>query len=96
MSRPQPSSPPLGSYRLDLSEVRRPVVFFSNGHGDRILNLPALRALAAIFAPRLTLICNEGSGSLFFSDLPLGSVVETRSDGKGIAASLTRKPLLAR
>jgi hypothetical protein len=52
-------------------------VFFSNGHGDRILNLPALRALAVIFAPRLTLICNEGSGSLFFSDLPLGSVVET-------------------
>jgi ADP-heptose:LPS heptosyltransferase len=57
-------------------EARRPAVIFSNGIGDHLLNLPALRALAALFPGRLTLLCNTGSSQTFFSQLPLRAVIE--------------------
>jgi ADP-heptose:LPS heptosyltransferase len=59
-----------------LLEARRPVVIFSNGIGDHLLNLPALRALAALFAERLTLICQAGAKDTYFSDLPFFRVCE--------------------
>jgi ADP-heptose:LPS heptosyltransferase len=52
------------------------VVIFSNGIGDHLLNLPALRALAALFPGRLTLLCSTGAGQTFFSRLPLRAVIE--------------------
>ena len=54
----------------------RPVVFFINGLGDRILTLPALRALASLFAGRLRLICSPGDRDNFYSDLNLEGVCE--------------------
>ena len=59
-------------------KAEAPVIFYINGIGDNILNLPALRALGALFAGRLSLICS-GSDSLFmFADLPLKRVVTGR------------------
>jgi ADP-heptose:LPS heptosyltransferase len=55
-----------------------PVVLFYNGKGDHILALPALRALAALFRERLTLVCRHGAHQVFFPELQLGRVLETR------------------
>ena len=56
-------------------EAEAPVIFYINGIGDNILNLPALRALGALFAGRASLICS-GSNSLFmFDDLPGNNLV---------------------
>jgi hypothetical protein len=69
-----------------LLESRDPAVIFSNGIGDHLLNLPALRALTALFPGRLTLICDKDAREIFFSDLLLRSVCEVdfqiREDGK--------------
>jgi ADP-heptose:LPS heptosyltransferase len=62
--------------RVALRNARNPVVIFSNGIGDHLLNLPALRALAGLFPRRLTLLCNTGARRTFFSDLPLRAVVQ--------------------
>jgi len=59
-------------------KAEAPVIFFVNGIGDNILNLPALRALGALFAGGLSLICS-GSDSLFvFDDLPLKRAIKIR------------------
>lgn len=55
----------------------RPAVMFSNGLGDHLLNLPAVRALAHLFPHRLALLCQPGAGETFFHGLPLRRVVET-------------------
>ncbi len=52
-------------------DARHPVVFFINGIGDGILNLPALRALSEIFPDRLTLLCSSGSYTCVFDELSL-------------------------
>ena len=57
-----------------MSEARRPVAIFANGHGDHLIALPALRALAAHFGGRLTLVCLAGARETFFADLPLRAV----------------------
>src|SRR6185503_17744608 len=49
-------------------KAEAPVIFFINGIGDNILNLPALRALGALFAGRSSLICS-GSALFMFDDL---------------------------
>lgn len=49
-----------------LTQAETPVAFFSNGIGDAILTLPALRALIRIFPERLTLITH---GSAAYLDL---------------------------
>jgi Glycosyltransferase family 9 (heptosyltransferase) len=56
--------------------AERPVAIFSNGYGDHLLNLPALRALSALFPGRLTLICQSGVRESFFFGLDLRSVCE--------------------
>src|SRR5215207_2776865 len=62
--------------RVAWLDAQRPVVIFSNGIGDHLLNFPALRALAALFPGRLTLLCSTGAGQTFFSRLPLRAVIE--------------------
>lgn len=57
-------------------EALRPAVIFSNGIGDHVLNLPALRALSAVFPERLTLICESWSKEIFFNRLSLLRVCE--------------------
>jgi ADP-heptose:LPS heptosyltransferase len=59
-----------------LLTAQNPVVIFSNGIGDHLLNLPALRALTALFPESLTLVCREGARETFFSDLSLRAVFE--------------------
>lgn len=54
-----------------------PVIFFINGIGDNILNLPALRALGTMFAGRSSLICN-GIALFMFDDLPLKRAIKIR------------------
>lgn len=58
-------------------EAEAPVIFFINGIGDNILNLPALRALGAMFADRASLICS-GSALFVFDDLPLKRSIKIR------------------
>lgn len=68
---------------LSLLDASRPVVFFANGTGDHLLNLPALRAVAALFEGRLRLVCMEGARAAFFDDLPLGEAIETHMWSEG-------------
>jgi Glycosyltransferase family 9 (heptosyltransferase) len=67
------------------ARAARPVAIFSNGYGDHLLALPALRALAALFPGRLALLCQSGVRQSFFAELPLRQVCETemRYDGRG-------------
>jgi ADP-heptose:LPS heptosyltransferase len=61
----------------NLLAARRPVVFaYNGGIGDRLCNLAALRALAALFPDRLALICGKCDGNFFYSDLKLRAVYE--------------------
>lgn len=54
-----------------------PVIFFINGIGDNILNLPALRALGSLFDGRSSLICS-GSALFMFDDLPVKRAIKIR------------------
>lgn len=59
-----------------------PVVFFANGIGDAILNLPALRALASLIPDRLTLVTRLSPYNALFRDLPTRRVVPLSSGSK--------------
>lgn len=61
----------------DALDARHPVALFGNGLGDHLLNLPALRALAALFPGKLTLICQRSCAEIFFRDLPARRFIET-------------------
>lgn len=53
---------------------KHPVVFFSNGLGDTILALPALRALQTLFGRGLQLVCDAGPHELILSELRMKKV----------------------
>ncbi len=58
-------------------ECPRPVVFsYNGGIGDRICNLPALRALAFALSGRMILICDRGDIETYYRDLPLQLAIE--------------------
>jgi ADP-heptose:LPS heptosyltransferase len=59
-----------------MRDARYPAVLFCNGIGDHLLNLPALRALAALFPARLTLVCQRGAKAVFFADVAFRAVFE--------------------
>lgn len=62
------------SYRW---KARSPVVFaYNGGIGDRICNLPALRALDSLFPDGHTLVCSKGDRPLYYADLKLRAVHE--------------------
>jgi hypothetical protein len=48
-----------------------PVVFFMNGLGDYVLNLPALRALTTMFRGRCSLICGNAPAVALFDELSI-------------------------
>ncbi len=60
-----------GSPADDRLAAVNPVVFHFNGLGDRLMALPALRALACLFAGRLALIGGAGDRVRFYADVPL-------------------------
>ena len=51
--------------------ARAPVLFHVNGTGDRLLALPAVRAIARLYPGRLRIVGGPGDEQLFYSDLPL-------------------------
>lgn len=55
---------------------RPTVICLKGGLGTFLLTLPGLRALAALFPNRLTLLCQRGLASAFFSGLPLRAIYE--------------------
>jgi hypothetical protein len=55
---------------------QRPVVLVHNGHGDKLLTLPALRALCSLLPGRLRLICNVGDGARFYTSLAVHETCE--------------------
>jgi ADP-heptose:LPS heptosyltransferase len=70
----------------DLLKAASPVVFaYNGGIGDRLCNLPALRALASLFPRRLALACEKGDRELYYADLDLRAVYEVNLQraGKG-------------
>ncbi|HVR96016.1 MAG TPA: glycosyltransferase family 9 protein [Thermoanaerobaculia bacterium] len=62
--------------RREWLAAENPVAIFSNGYGDHLVNLPALRALAGLFPGRLTLICQTGARDSFFHELALRTCCE--------------------
>lgn len=63
--------------RSALLGAQHPVALFSNGLGDHLLSLPALRAISRLFPRVLTLVCQPGARRLFFSDISLRAVCES-------------------
>lgn len=59
-----------------LRNAAHPVAIFANGIGDHFINLPAIRALCALFPGRLTLVCRSGMANIFFRDLPAAAIHE--------------------
>ncbi|NMO14647.1 glycosyltransferase family 9 protein [Pyxidicoccus fallax] len=51
--------------------LRAPVALHLNAVGDRLIVLPALRALCSLYPHRVTLVGTLGDQSLLYSDLPL-------------------------
>lgn len=52
-----------------VDEIKQPAVFFANGIGDAILNLPAIRALCQAFSGNATLVCTDGGEAFLFDCL---------------------------
>jgi len=52
-----------------------PLLLFNNGLGDHVLAMPALRALAAAFDGRATLLCSQNAPRFLFEELPLRRVL---------------------
>lgn len=61
---------------MNLIDAQFPVVIHYNGYGDRLLCLPAMRALTSLFPNRIKLICGRRDGYTFFADLPLADIIE--------------------
>jgi ADP-heptose:LPS heptosyltransferase len=76
-------------------DAERPVALLANGIGDAVLGLPALRALAALFHGRLTVVCPRSHYESFFHGLPIRPIhPEFRLEGdtrRVDAAALTRQ-----
>jgi ADP-heptose:LPS heptosyltransferase len=73
----------------DPRDARNPVVLFSNGFGDFILAWPTMRALAALFPGRLTLVSRLDVAEIFYSDVTFRDRVHVEmrptADGSGLA-----------
>jgi hypothetical protein len=59
-----------------LGRVEHPVALFSNGLGDALLTLPTVRALAALFPGRLTLLCPGRDKRLCYQFVALRQCLE--------------------
>jgi ADP-heptose:LPS heptosyltransferase len=74
-----------GKCRLSADSYRHPLVFFADGIGDHLMVLPALRALAALFKDRLSVICRPDVAAAAFGGLPVAHVVVDDFSGEGRA-----------
>jgi hypothetical protein len=57
-----------------------PVAFHINGYGDRLLVLPAMRALGELFRGSLRLLCARGDGETFYGDVQSEQVIEIAAE----------------
>lgn len=65
------------------------VVVFTDGVGDHLMTLPAVRALATLFPDQLHVMCEGRLSHLLYGDLPLAGVVAGRlPEMKRIPAAL--------
>ena len=78
---------------MDLKCARNPVVFFVNGLGDCILNLPALRAITALFEGKSVLICEEGEHSYLFEELPVRKLVLLKNTGRPAGSHMSTRTI---
>jgi ADP-heptose:LPS heptosyltransferase len=60
---------------MSLLKAENPVAFFVNGIGDHLLSLPAIRALAALYPQRLSLVCQRRRAGVFFRGLPFRQIL---------------------
>ena len=60
-------------------DVAHPVAFHVNGLGDRILALPAMRALARLYPQKLRVLGAPLDRERFYWDLPLADFVEVKT-----------------
>jgi ADP-heptose:LPS heptosyltransferase len=67
-------------------DARTPVLLaYNGGIGDHLCNLPAVRALTALFCGRLALVCGKGDWERYYSNLDLRAIheIEFRMTGNG-------------
>lgn len=78
----------------ELRSAQAPVVFHLNGIGDRLLALPALRALSQLYPGRIRLVGAPGDSSLFFyHELGLMKIHEVRATTEGTERSIDAETL---
>ncbi|NVJ06291.1 hypothetical protein HUW63_13725 [Myxococcus sp. AM001] len=78
----------------ELRSAQVPVVFHLNGIGDRLLALPALRALSQLYPGRIRLVGAPGDSSLFFyQELGLMKIHEVRATTQGTERSIDAEAL---
>jgi ADP-heptose:LPS heptosyltransferase len=65
---------------MNASDAHNPVLFFVNGLGDCVINLPALRAISTLFDGRAALICEEGEHRYLFDELPLTRTIAVQTE----------------
>lgn len=68
---------------ISSANIQYPVVFHANGYGDRLMGLPAIRALSSLFPGRLQIVGAIDDGQLFYQGLDLDSIVEMRYPWQG-------------
>lgn len=68
---------------ISFANIQYPVVFHANGYGDRLMGLPAIRALSSLFPGRLQIVGAIDDGQLFYQGLDLDSIVEMRYPWEG-------------
>jgi ADP-heptose:LPS heptosyltransferase len=68
---------------LAAPSYRRPFVFFSDGIGDHLMALPALRALTMLFEGRLGVFCRPEVATTVFAELSLAHIISDNFSGEG-------------
>lgn len=76
-----------------LRHARAPVLFHINGAGDRLLAVPAVRALCELYPGRLRVVGSPGDAALFYSGLPLRDVRAVPSKMNGVHPVLSPRVL---
>lgn len=77
-------------------EASHPLLIFVNARGDHLLNLPAIRAAAALFGGRLSVAVRRLAPETFFRNLPVRRFLELDLDFSSLATRFDADELAAR